>query len=69
MNKIKICVAGLGNVGSNVIKLIEENNNFFSNKNEVILEIIGISAKSKNKKRIFNMQKYNWGLQESFKYY
>ena len=60
MNKIKICVAGLGNVGSNVIKLIEENNNFFSNKNEVILEIIGISAKSKNKKRIFNMQKYNW---------
>ena len=56
----QICIAGLGNVGSALIESIEENNIYFQNKNSIKINILGISAKSKNKKRTINIKNYNW---------
>ena len=60
MKKIKICIAGLGNVGSALIQSIELNNKYFENKSSLSIEIIGISAKSKNKERNIDINKYIW---------
>ena len=60
MTTLNICIAGLGNVGSQLIKSIEENNSYFENKFDIKINIIGISAINKNKKRIINIQKYHW---------
>ena len=55
MTTLNICIAGLGNVGSQLIKSIEENNSYFENKFDIKINIIGISAINKNKKRIINI--------------
>ena len=60
MITLNICIAGLGNVGSQLIKSIEENNSYFENKFDIKINIIGISAINKNKKRIINIEKYHW---------
>ena len=60
MTTLNICIAGLGNVGSQLIKSIEENNSYFENKFDIKINIIGISAINKNKKRIINIEKYHW---------
>ncbi len=60
MKNINICIAGIGNVGSELIRSIEENNYYFQNKAQLKINIIGISAKTKKKKRIIDVKKYNW---------
>ena len=60
MNELNICIAGLGNVGSALIESIEKNNIFFQNKLSIKINIIGISAKSKNKERKIDIHKYKW---------
>ena len=60
MKELNICIAGLGNVGSALIKSLEDNNNYFQKKSQIKINIIGISAKSKNKKRNFNIKNYDW---------
>ncbi len=55
MSKLNIGIAGLGNVGSALVETIEENKNYFLAKTDVEFNIIGISAKTKNKKRNFNI--------------
>ena len=60
MNTIKICIAGLGNVGSQVIDSLLNNEQFISNKSFYKFKITGISAKNKNKKRIFNLNNLVW---------
>ena len=60
MNSINICIAGLGNVGSALISLIEKNYDFIKDKSNLNINILGISAKNKNKKRNFNIEKYTW---------
>ncbi len=60
MNKLNIGIAGLGNVGSALVESIEENKNYFLTKTGVEFNIIGISAKTKNKKRNFNISNYTW---------
>ena len=60
MKKINICIAGLGNVGSALIQSIEENNILFKKKHSLEINILGISANQKNKKRNFNIDKYRW---------
>ena len=60
MKKLKICIAGLGNVGSSVVNLIEENSSYVETKSHLNLEIIGLSAKNKNKERSFEIKKYKW---------
>ena len=58
MSKLNIGIAGLGNVGSALVETIEENKNYFLDKTDVELNIVGISAKTKNKKRNFNISNY-----------
>ena len=58
MKQIKICIAGLGNVGSALIESIEENNEYFKTKNSLDIKILGISAKSKTKSRKININNY-----------
>ena len=60
MIKLNIGIAGLGNVGSALIETIEENKTYFLNKAGIEFNIAGISAKTKNKKRNFNISNYNW---------
>jgi Homoserine dehydrogenase len=60
MNKLNIGIAGLGNVGSALVESIEENKNYFLAKTDVEFNIVGISAKTKNKKRNFNISNYIW---------
>ncbi len=60
MKQIKICIAGLGNVGSALIESIEKNAQYFQNKNSLEIKIIGISAKSKTKVRKININNYKW---------
>ena len=60
MNNLNICIAGLGNVGSELIKSIEENSLYFEAKSSIKINIVGITAKDKNKKRDFDINNYNW---------
>ena len=62
-NKIQefnISIVGLGTVGSNVVKSIENLNNKIINKSIFKFNIAGLSAKDKNKKRIFDLSQYQW---------
>ena len=60
IKECNITIAGLGNVGSHVIKSIEENSGFIKEKSQVSFNILGISAKNKLKKRIINIDDYKW---------
>ena len=60
MSKLNIGIAGLGNVGSALVKTLEENKNYFFDKTDIELNIVGISARTKNKKRNFNISNYTW---------
>jgi len=60
MNNINICIAGLGNVGSALVHLIEKNAELVRLKSELNINIIGLSAKNITKKRNFNIEKYFW---------
>ncbi len=60
MIKLNIGIAGLGNVGSALIETIEQNKTYFLDKNDIELNIVGISAKTKNKKRNFKISNYTW---------
>ena len=44
MSKLNIGIAGLGNVGSALVETIEENKNYFFDKTDIELNIVGISA-------------------------
>ena len=60
MKTLKICIAGLGNVGSSVVNLIEKNSSYVETKSHLNLEIIGLSAKNINKERSFDIARYQW---------
>jgi len=51
MNKVNISIAGLGNVGSALVQLIEKNAELVKNKSDLNINIIGLSAKNKEKKK------------------
>ena len=57
---INIGIIGLGTVGSGVVEAIEKNNLRFVKKYNIKINICGISAKDKNKKRSFDKSKYKW---------
>ena len=60
IKECNISIAGLGNVGSQVVKSIEENRVFIKDKSQISFNIVGISAKNKFKKRIINIENYKW---------
>ena len=57
MNKINIVIFGLGVVGGSLIKILE-NSKYIIKESKI--NIVGIKANNKNKKRKFNTKKYNW---------
>ena len=57
---INIVIAGLGTVGASTIKLLEKNKHIFSHKCGLKINIVGIFAKNKFKKRNFKRNKYKW---------
>ena len=60
MKNLNICIAGLGNVGSAVVGLIDKNSQYIKNKSNLTINIIGLSAKNKDKDRNFNVRDYKW---------
>ena len=60
MINIRVSIAGIGNVGTHVIENLSKNEKFISEKSFIKFEIVGISAKNKNKKRTINIDKYKW---------
>ena len=60
MKNINLCIAGLGNVGSALVNLIEKNTDLVNFKADLNINILGLSAKNKNKKRIFDTNTYKW---------
>ena len=60
MKNLNICIAGLGNVGSAVVGLIDKNSQFIKNKSNLTINIIGLSAKNRDKERNFNVTNYKW---------
>ena len=60
MKEIKIVVVGLGTVGSNVIYSLIKKHQLFVKKINTDFKILAISAKNKSKKRIFNINEYQW---------
>lgn len=60
MKNIDICIAGLGNVGSSLIYLIEKNAELIKYKSNLNINIVAISAKNKIKKRDFIVDNYKW---------
>ena len=60
MKNLNISIAGLGNVGSAVVNVIEDNSSYWEKKNNLSLNIIGLSAKNINQERSFDIKKYKW---------
>jgi len=60
VKNINIVVAGLGTVGSATIKLLEKNKYIFLHKFGLKINIVGIFAKNKFKKRNFRKNNYKW---------
>ncbi len=60
MKTLRISIAGIGNIGSHLVHNLSLSEKFFINKSSTKFEIIAISAKNKNKKRKFNIDKYKW---------
>ncbi len=61
MNKVlNIGIVGLGTVGCGVIKNIEKNYTFFESNHNAKLNILGVSAKNKDKDRPISIKKYDW---------
>ncbi len=60
MKNINICIAGLGNVGSALVSIIEKNFKLVNFKSDLNINILGLSSKNKYKKRSFNVDLYKW---------
>ena len=60
MKQVNVCIAGLGNVGSALIDSINKNNDYLNNKFSIKINIVGISAKNKYKKRKIKTDDYIW---------
>jgi len=60
IKKLNIVVAGLGNVGSALINSILKNNSTFQNKSLIEINILGVSARNRNKKRSSDISRFKW---------
>ena len=60
MKDLNICIAGLGNVGANLISTIQNNSSFIKSKNSLSINIIAVSARTREKKRICDISLYKW---------
>ncbi len=59
-DKLNIAIIGLGNIGNYLYRFLQTNKSILSKKNNCIPNVIFISAKNKNKKRNFKIDKKKW---------
>lgn len=59
-NSLKVAVAGLGNVGVGVVKILQEHNTLIAERAGRVIEIVAVSARSKNKNRDVDLSDYEW---------
>ena len=60
MKRLNIAIIGLGNIGSYLYKYLNKNKKIISKKNNCIPHITYVSAKNKNRKRNFKINKKIW---------
>ena len=60
MRRLNIAIVGLGNIGSNLFKYLNENKKILTEKNNCLPIVKYVSAKNKNKKRKINLRKVIW---------
>ena len=60
MKKLNIAIIGLGNIGSYLYKYLNKNKKIISKKNNCTPNITFISARNKNRKRDFKINKKIW---------
>ncbi len=60
MKKLNIAIIGLGNIGSYLYKYLNQNKKIISKKNNCIPNITYVSAKNKNRRRNFKINKKIW---------
>ena len=58
--KLNIAIVGLGNIGSYLYQYLQTNKSIISKKNNCIPNITYVSAKNKNRKRNFKIDKKKW---------
>lgn len=57
---LRIGIAGLGTVGTGVVKMLEKNSALIKSRSGRKIEISCVSAKTKKKKRSVDLSKYKW---------
>ena len=60
MKKLNIAIIGLGNIGSYLFSYLKKNKLIIAKKNNCIPNIVYVSAKNKNRKRSFKLNKKLW---------
>ena len=60
MRRLNIAIVGLGNIGSNLFKYLNDNKKILTEKNNCLPKVKYVSAKNKNKKRKINLRKVIW---------
>jgi len=59
-NSIKVAVAGLGNVGVGVLKILQDHKELIAERAGRTIEIVAVSARSKDKNRDVDLSDYEW---------
>ncbi len=57
---LRIALAGLGTVGTGVIRLLEENQALLARRAGRAIEIVAVTARNKNKDRGIDLSRYRW---------
>src|SRR5690349_2032264 len=57
---LKVGIAGLGTVGAEVVRLIEEQSRMLSARSGRTIRVISVTARSKGKKRGVNLRGVDW---------
>ncbi len=60
MRKLNIAIIGLGNIGSNLFRYLNDNKKILTEKNNCLPIIKYVSAKNKNRKRKINLKNVIW---------
>lgn len=59
-DSLNIAIAGLGTVGTGVVKIIQQNKVLLTNRSEKTINITAVSARDKSRDRGINISDYQW---------
>ncbi|MGI9388050.1 MAG: homoserine dehydrogenase, partial [Methyloligellaceae bacterium] len=57
---LRLGIAGLGTVGTGLVKLIERQSNELADRVGRAIEIVAVSARNRDKERGINLSRYQW---------